>query len=863
MDFDSFFQMATGEKPYPWQARIVSEGLPDVLSIPTGLGKTEGIALGWAYRRIVQPSPATPRHLVYVLPQRALVQQTVERLRGAFGRVAQGAPKLPRIEVHMLMGGTSKDEQRQWFAHPEKEWILVGTQDQLLSRALNRGYAMSPYEWPVHFGILNEDCHWVLDEVQLMGPAVWTSAQLDWMRRRRFGTIFPTSTTWMSATVGTNFLATRDRKDDGMRVAPAFEIDPRTDGQHPTAKTRLDARRPVEILDPASLMAPNAAKASKAAKGRSKAEPKKAGGGKKKEAVSPEERAEALADAVVRAHTPGTLSLVVCNTVKSAQAIYRLLPSSVKRVLLTSRFRAGDRKENEEKLHAFESKRKTHSGGPVPGDDGLICVATQVVEAGIDVSARRLWSEVAPWASLIQRLGRLNRDGRDNEAAEAVFFDPPDEGHKSRIGPYPRQAVEDARVLLGELAPLSRKMSSREALLAVQKGKHEELVMRSLEAEEVPLPRAVDVHGLFATERDVFGGFTDVSPFVRDSDDDQDVHVFWRDFKFPPRDAAAVGAPFDPAEACRVPLHELTESAQEMYVWDPEVERWQPQRGAAKKIRAGMVVMLPASAGGYLPDLGWTGVAEHRMVDLGPPGPGPGAFNDEHRSRNPGGWVKLQTHLKDAEDQAVRLLHAIGLPEQALSEAVRRAAAAHDIGKAHPKWQGALPPREPADLWAKFTGNGSFRPNMRHEAASALAMMAQYLRGEGGLSALAIYLAAAHHGKVRTHLRARDIDGSDVFGVPVDSKPLPLGEGLPMDFRCAEDGAAGEITPEGFVLECPGWTGLISDLLGPPRPGRPWDTGSVPAGEPRNLGPFRLAYLEALVRIADWRASDEPSEEIP
>lgn len=856
MDFDSFFREATGVEPYPWQARIAEEGLPDVLSIPTGLGKTEGIALGWAYRRLVTSIPGTPRHLVYVLPQRALVQQTVLRLRKAFNSLSTGAPSLPFIEVHRLMGGTSRDEQKKWYANPEKEWILVGTQDQLLSRALNRGYAMSPYEWPVHFGILNDDCHWVLDEVQLMGPAVWTSAQLDWMRKHRFGTIFPTSTTWMSATVGTNFLHTRDRKDEGMREAPPFEIDPRTDGQHPSAKVRLDARRPVEIFDIASL------KETKPAKGRAKAESKKSAAGKNKDGASP----DLIAQAVLQAHEPGTLSLVVCNTVKSAQDIYQALPDSAPRLLLTSRFRADDREKNENALRSFEEKRKDNGGKLVPNDPGLICVATQVVEAGIDVSSRRLWSEVAPWASVIQRLGRLNRDGRDNEAAHAVFFEPlvdkSADKSKERIGPYPREAVEDARVLLEELAPLSHRMSAREALLAVQKGKHEDLVMRSLKAKEVPLPRAVDVHGLFSNERDVVGGFTDVSLFVRDSDDNQDVHVFWRDFKPRLRDIPLVGEPFDPKEACRVSLHDLTAADREMFVWDPEVDRW--QRLSSTGVRPGMVVMLPASAGGYRPDLGWTGLAEHRVTDLGPPGPGLGSLNSEHRSNIPQGWVKLKTHLKDAEEQAVKLLREVGLSEQALSEAVRQAAAAHDIGKAHPKWQGALPPAKPGQIWAKFQAkNIAFRPNMRHEAASALAMMSRHLRGEQGLSFLAIYLAAAHHGKVRTHLRAYEIDGRDVCGVPRSSEPLPLDGGLSMDFRCAEDGAAGEFTAEGFVLEAPGWTGLISDLLGPPRPDRPWDTGSVPAHEPRNLGPFRLAYLEALVRIADWRASDEPSKVEP
>jgi CRISPR-associated endonuclease/helicase Cas3 len=62
----------------------------------------------------------------------------------------------------------------------------------------------------------------------------------------------------------------------------------------------------------------------------------------------------------------------------------------------------------------------------------------------------------------------------------------------------------------------------------------------------------------------------------------------------------------------------------------------------------------------------------------------------------------------------------------------------------------------------------------------------------------------------------------------------------------------------------PGWTGLVADLLGPWRgdADAAW-TGAVPKEEPRALGPFALAWLEALVRVADWRASDCPSQRVP
>jgi CRISPR-associated endonuclease/helicase Cas3 len=156
-----------------------------------------------------------------------------------------------------------------------------------------------------------------------------------------------------------------------------------------------------------------------------------------------------------------------------------------------------------------------------------------------------------------------------------------------------------------------------------------------------------------------------------------------------------------------------------------------------------------------------------------------------------------------------------------------------------------------------------FRPGLRHEAASALALWHQYFRQRAEFPALTIYLIAAHHGKVRTVLTARTKQGTDVCGVPRDAGELPWSGGLPLDFSCAADGAEGEFSADGtaFLYASPGWTGLVADLLGgwQQRPEQPTLLAIRGAAEPAYLGPFTLAYLETVIRCADMRASQNPS----
>jgi CRISPR-associated endonuclease/helicase Cas3 len=103
--------------------------------------------------------------------------------------------------------------------------------------------------------------------------------------------------------------------------------------------------------------------------------------------------------------------LVVLNTIEKAEEVYKKIKEKLKQnntnnkiFLLHSRFTLNQRKQREENLEKeFKNPKLSNE------EEGKILVATQVVEASLDIDADYLFTEIAPIDSLIQRMGRVMR----------------------------------------------------------------------------------------------------------------------------------------------------------------------------------------------------------------------------------------------------------------------------------------------------------------------------------------------------------------------------------------------------------------------------------------------------------------------
>ena len=773
-EFVEFFGKATEDHlPYDFQERLAQEPIANrLIQIPTGLGKTSAVVLGWLWQRRVAPR-TTPTRLVYCLPMRVLVEQTRGLAREWTRRVD------PEVAVYTLMGG---EVEEQWELYPELPAILVGTQDMMLSRALNRGYAMSPFKWPVHYGLLNNDSLWVCDEVQLMGSGLETTAQLAaW--RHNWGVYGPTATWWMSATLDREWLGTVDfsRHAEGLDSTQLEAKDLADDA----VKVLLQGSKPLRRLE--------------------------------------NSKEKNLAREILDAHQSGSLTISISNTVDRAVAIYTELKKltgkkNVRKpelILLHSRFRPLEREAIIQRLHQEVSE-----------GDGRIIITTQVIEAGVDLSARTLFTDLAPWASMVQRFGRCNRRGEYGQELPACvrWFDLKD----SQAKPYEAEELAESRERLRALDNASIETLSR-------------LKTASREKAAFVLRRK-DLVELFDTTPDLSGAEIDVSRYVRETDD-LDIGVYWRSFhkaEKPPKESRPRRD-----ELCAIPFYQLREFlGGEKMVW-----RWDALAGEWHRVSAGNVLpgnryLMPSEFGGYSVEFGWAPGEEESVPEVPCEHEEEEAYDSDKGSS--GVWLTIAEHTDGVVAEASEIAKRTNVSGMHL-KALGLAARWHDRGKGHFVFQGALPKEElrPGEIWAKAPGRFSRyeRPRFRHELASALAVLQSEDFINDQLRDLVAYLVASHHGKVRLSIRSMPNER-----VPEDGRRFARGiwEGDVLPALALGDGV---VAPEVRLSLEPMQLGSDADGR------RSWVDRMLRMRESPDLGTMRLAYLESLLRAADRRAS--------
>lgn len=376
-NFPAFFrEMNDGNDPFPWQQRLAREvfhsGWPGVLDLPTASGKTAvlDIAVFHLALEVCSAERRAPLRIAFVVDRRLIVDQAQERAKrircllergeGVAGNIAAALRSISGgepLRVHALRGGLPLESD--WARTPVQPTILLSTVDQVGSRLLFRGYGVSKSMRPVHAGLLGSDCLIFLDEAHLSEPFRQSA---DAVERYRGSNAGPGGLVTLSATPVSS-------------EAQPFRLE-EDDRQHPILGPRLKARKPAELHE-----------------------------------ISADNRADSYAEAAreLQGYEGIQRVLVVVNRVDLAREIYELLREE-NAILLTGRIREIDRDEIVNKL-----EERFRSG------DKFFVVATQCIEAGVDLDFDGLVTQIAPIDALRQRFGRLNRTGRQIEARAFVL----------------------------------------------------------------------------------------------------------------------------------------------------------------------------------------------------------------------------------------------------------------------------------------------------------------------------------------------------------------------------------------------------------------------------------------------------------
>lgn len=390
--FSQFFAEVHGYAPFPWQEalleRVLERGWPELLDVPTGLGKTA--VLDIAVFLAALGSEHARRRVFLIVDRRLIVDQAYVEAReiqraltgalpGTVSRLVRDRLSVhgddpPVLDVTRMRGGLNWSWL--WLERPDRYAIVTGTVDQVGSRLLFRGYGVGERLRPIDAALAGTDSLIIVDEAHLSDALLTTLKDvraLDGVGTGRRPVVLAMSASPGSSGGDTHRITARDE-------------------DHPVAGKRLRASK---SLHPVTVTA--------SAEG------------------APSATADTLAYWARHFGGPGTVTGVVANTVGMARAVFERIQGELADptacVLLTGRVRGIDR---EYLLDVWYPRIK--SGAPRQAEAELYVIATQTIEAGADIDLDSLVTEAASLPATVQRLGRVNRLGERTSAPVVVVY---------------------------------------------------------------------------------------------------------------------------------------------------------------------------------------------------------------------------------------------------------------------------------------------------------------------------------------------------------------------------------------------------------------------------------------------------------
>ena len=415
------FLRLTGHEPLPWQRRLYERFCAGRRPKSIDLPTGLGKTSLVAIWSLNHRAPL-PRRLVYVVDRRTVVDPATREAERLVETPLTPSADVPPIST--LRGNLA--DNREWLADPGHPAVVVGTVDMIGSRLLFSGYGVSRAMRSFHAGLLGMDTLLVLDEAHLAAPFEALLRTLEVMTGDN-----GVKLTTLSAT-GTN--------------TPDFTLDA-DDDRHPVVQARVNASKRLAIREPS-----------------------------KPDGKTIAQQAMALC---------GSAPARVAVFLSSRDLARRVAAEIAKRDKTASvTMLVGARRVHERQTVAEDLAAAGFLGDGEVTQNAYV-VARAAGEVGVDLDADHALMDLVPFERIVQRLGRVNRRGRDSHVALRASRSPRALIASRNVDSAHEERLEQTRALLFALAadPDGTRLASP-ACLAELKAGNPDLVREA----STPLP---------------------------------------------------------------------------------------------------------------------------------------------------------------------------------------------------------------------------------------------------------------------------------------------------------------------------------------------------------------------------------------